>query len=179
MAWNIENYIPLVKWHGFNTNKPASFGSTVSFATAPTGPKQASVLSGQASTVTLTAAQSGYTALFDSAAGIVYTLPAPVVGMTFDFIVVTTITSNAAKVITNTGTVLLIGDIFTTATDSSNATKGWVGNGSSHIAVSMNGTTTGGYQGAILQFKCVSSTLWEVSGSTPATGTVATPFSTS
>jgi hypothetical protein len=55
--------------------------------------------SGNGATVTLTAAESGTTQIFDRAAGIVYTLPAPVPGMTFDFFVKTSVTSNAHKVI--------------------------------------------------------------------------------
>lgn len=128
-------------------------------------------------TVTLYPQDSNQTYLFDSAAGIVYTLPKPSVGLRFKFVTTVTITSNAAKVITNSASVFLNGLMTTVATDSSNALAAWVGNGSSHISVSMNGTTTGGVVGGQFNIVCVSSTLWTVDGWTPATSTVATPFS--
>jgi hypothetical protein len=140
---------------------------------------KAPVISGSGATVTLTVAQSGSAVLFDRAAGIVFTLPAPSVGLYYDFLVNTTVTSNAHKVITDTGTTLLTGSLINIDTDSSNAVAAWTGNGSSHVAVSMNGTTTGGLKGTWMRFTCISSTLWMVTGIDQGTGTVATPFATS
>jgi hypothetical protein len=137
------------------------------------------VISGQGATRTLNELESGSTCLFDRAAGIVYTLPTAKPGTTFDFIVSTTITSNAAKVITAAGTELLIGGLVNIDTDTANAVAAWVGNGSTHIAVSMNGTTTGAVQGTRLTFTCLSSTRWLVEGTVHGTGVVATPFATS
>lgn len=34
---NIEQWVPGLYEHGFNTDRPATFGSTVAFSTAPTG----------------------------------------------------------------------------------------------------------------------------------------------
>lgn len=149
---------------------------TVTGATTLTGAvtQKSPVISGSGATVTLTAAQSGNIVLFDKADGIVFTLPAPAVGLHYTFIVKTTITSNAAKVITDAGTTLLIGTLLT---DNAGTAAGWAGNGTTHIAVSMNGTTTGGIQGTRITFECVSSTLWEVNGIVQASGTTATPFS--
>lgn len=149
---------------------------TISGNGAVTGLKE-NVISGQGATATLTAAQSGSTCLFDRAAGIIYTLPAPVVGLNFSFIVTTTITSNNAKVITDAGTTLLIGDIDLAS--SAPATTTFFGNGSTHIAVTQNGTTTGGIIGSMLTFTCVSSTVWNVAGAAQGSGTLATPFATS
>jgi hypothetical protein len=141
--------------------------------------KQA-VISGQGATRTLNELESGSICLFDRAAGIVYTLPAtPTPGTYFDFIVTTTITSNAAKIITGTATELLIGNIINVDTDTSNAVAAWTGNGSTHVAVSMNGTTTGGRIGMRLRFTCLSATAWIVDGIVAGSGTVATPFATS
>lgn len=137
-------------------------------------------ISGQGATRTLNANESGSVCLFDRAAGIVYTLPtAPAPGTNFTFFVSTTITSNAAKVITGAGTELLIGSLVNVDTDTSNAVAAWTGNGSSHVAVSMNGTTTGGIQGTTLKFTALSSTRWMVEGTVQGSGTVATPFATS
>lgn len=137
------------------------------------------VISGQGATRSLNVNESGALCLFDRAAGIVYTLPTAVPGTYFDFLVTTTVTSNAAKVITGAGTELLIGALVNVDTDSSNAVAAWTGNGSSHVAVSMNGTTTGAVAGTKLRFTCLSTTRWMVEGNVLGTGTVATPFATS
>lgn len=137
------------------------------------------VIQGQGATATLSQGDSGSTVLFDRAAGIIFTLPAPVVGTVFDFIVKTTITSNNAKIITNTGTVFLQGGYINVDTDTSNAVAAFTGNGTTHVAVTMNGTTTGAVAGTALRFECVSATMWQVSGIVLGTGTVATAFATS
>jgi hypothetical protein len=140
-------------------------------------------ISGSGATVTLTAAQSGSTALFDRAAGIVYTLPAPEVGLLYKFFVSTTITSNAAKIITNAAAVYLLGNVLTNTVSATPAAadgpKTFAGNGSTHIAISMSGTTTGGIIGTWIECECISSTLWAVRGVVCASGTIATPFATS
>ena len=140
-------------------------------------------ISGSGATVTLTASQSGSTALFDRAAGIVYTLPAPEVGLLYRFFVSTTITSNAAKIITSAATVYLLGNVLSnTAAATPSAADGpktFAGNGSSHIAISMSGSTTGGIIGTWIECECISSTLWAVRGVVCASGTIATPFSNS
>lgn len=137
------------------------------------------IISGQGATRSLNVNESGATCLFDRAAGIVYTLPLAIPGTYFDFMVTTTVTSNAAKVITGAGTELLIGSLVNVDTDTSNAVAAWTGNGSTHVAVSMNGTTTGAVLGTKLRFTCLSSTRWLVEGVIQGTGTVATPFATS
>lgn len=138
------------------------------------------VISGSGATVTLTKDQFGSTVLFDRAAGIVFTLPANTPGGYFDFFVSVTITGGAAKVITAAGTELLVGTIINTDTDSSDAIASWkslVATG--NVAVSMNGTTTGGIKGDWLRFTCLNTTTWNVQGLTLGTSTVATPFATS
>ena len=138
------------------------------------------VISGQGATRTLNQNESGSTCLFDRAAGIVYTLPtAPFVGSYYDFVVLTTITSNAAKIITGAGTELLIGGYTNVDTDTSNAVAAFTGNGSTHVSVSMNGTTTGGIAGTKLRFTCLSATRWMVEGIVMGSGVVATAFATS
>ena len=137
------------------------------------------VISGQGATRTLSVDETGSTCLFDRAAGIVYTLPLAVPGLVYDFVVTTTITSNAAKVITGAGTELLIGGYTNVDTDTSNAVAAFTGNGSTHVSVSMNGTTTGGILGTKLRFTCLSSTRWMVEGIVQGSGTVATAFATS
>ena len=137
------------------------------------------VISGQGATRTLSVDESGSTVLFDRAAGIVYTLPLAKAGTYFDFVITTTITSNAAKVITGAATEFLIGGYTNVDTDTSNAVAVFTGNGSTHVAVSMNGTTTGGILGTKLRFTCLSSTRWMVEGIVQGSGVVATSFATS
>lgn len=137
------------------------------------------VISGQGATRSLSANESGSVCLFDRAAGIVYTLPTAKVGTYFDFFVTTTITSNNAKVITGAGTEFLLGSLNSVDTDTGNAEVGFTGNGTSHVAITQNGTTTGGVKGTKFRVTCVSSTIWSIEGNILGSGTVATPLATS
>jgi len=132
---------------------------------------------------TLIAAQSGSTCCWDAAAGFTYTLPAPVVGLVFDFVVTVTNTSSNHKVITDAATTFLKGSVFQTVEDTTpGATAGpkdFLLNGSTHVAVTMNGTTTGGLFGTRLRCQCISSTVWLVTGYVKGSGTIATPAATS
>lgn len=169
MAQLLENNFPYVKDNkGLVTNYPATFNSTVTF----NGGRVSAVL-GSAGGTTITAATSGATYLFDTAAGITYTLPAPVVGLTYTFVVTTSVTSSNHKVITSAGTVLLQG-VITSATTTASVFESVIG--SSNISVTMNGTTTGGLVGTQLDFKCLSATLWQVYGTNFTSGTTATAF---
>lgn len=139
----------------------------------------ATIVSGSGATVALTQAQSGALVIFDRAAGIVFTLPAPVVGTTFRFAFLTSITSGSGKVITNAGTVFLLGSMISIDTDSANVTVGFTADGSTILSSAMNGTTTGGLKGTYFELTCISSTIWVCEGTVLGNGTVATPFATS
>lgn len=129
-------------------------------------------------TRTLLQKESGALCLFDRAAGVVYTLPAPVIGMQFDFCSTVTITSNAAKIITNSASVFILGDVQMVI-DAAATVLAAAGNGSTHVSISMNGTTTGGVIGTRLRLTAISSTQWVIDGKVSASGTLATPFATS
>lgn len=133
--------------------------------------------SGNGATVTITAAQSGQKFLFDRAAGIVYTLPAPVPGMTFDFINTVTITSNAAVVVTASASHFIVG-ITHVAVSGGITGLDFACNGTTHIKVTSNGTTSGGILGGRLHFTAVSSTVWQVDGILVGSGSTVTPCST-
>ena len=137
------------------------------------------VISGSGATRALNELESGSLCLFDRAAGIVFTLPVAKIGAYFDFVITTTITSNSAKIITGAGTEFLIGGYTNVDTDTANAVAVFTGNGSTHIAVTMNGTTTGGILGTKLRFTCLSTTRWMVEGIVQGNGIVATAFATS
>ncbi len=129
---------------------------------------------------TLTAAMSGAVMLQDTISGETFTLPTPVVGMQYDFVVSLSCTSNSHKVITSAGSVFLAGAITGAVDDT--AVKSWVGDGATHVAVTQsaaNSNAKGGLIGSWTRFVAVSTTLWIVSGLTVAGGTPTTPFATS
>lgn len=194
MAQKIEEYIGGIRENGLVTDKAVTFGTTLAvtgvatftaapvFTAAPTGPVSTSVLASSGNT-TLTAAMSGATLLFDSAAGITFTLPTPVVGMTYNFFTSVTQTSSAHVVTAGAGKFLLGAVAMFSGEDvTPSATLGpkmYAGNGTTHIQYTTNGTTTGGGAGTNLKFVAISTTVWAVSGIVKSpSGTLATPFST-
>lgn len=136
-----------------------------------------SIVSGSGATATLSVDQTFSKVLFDRAAGIVFTLPKAVPGLVFDFTASVAVTSNNYKVITGAATEFLVGSIRTVKTDFTTLEN--IPDGTTHRAVTMNGTTTGGLKGTSLRFTCLSSTLWEVTGVVQASGVIATPLATS
>jgi hypothetical protein len=140
---------------------------------------QARVIIGDAvATRTLTAKESGALCLFDSAAGVVYTLPSPTIGMTFEFMTTVTRTSNAHKVITALATEFILGAIGT-MNNAATTAEAFAADGSTIRAVSSNGTTTGGIIGDRYRLTALSTTQWLIEGMLINSGTAATPFATS
>lgn len=137
------------------------------------------VINGVGATRTLLAEESGSLCLFDRAAGNVYTLPTPVAGMQFEFGVTVAVTSNAAKVITNSASVFLLGSVLSGNLTVAASGDVFQANGTTHVAISMNGTDTGGLVGGRLKFTAISSTQWYVEGINVGSGTNADPFATS
>lgn len=140
------------------------------------------LISGLGATRTLSVDETGDTILLDRAAGIVVTLPLAVPGLVYDFVVTTSVTSNAYKIITGAATEFLIGGYTNVDTDTSNAVAVFTGNGSTHVAINMaaaSSNSTGGLAGTRLRFTCVSLTRWEVEGMVLGGGAVATAFATS
>lgn len=129
-------------------------------------------------TKAILAEENGALFILDKIDGTVLTLPPPVVGMFFDFAVKASVTSNAYKIITNTGTVFLVGQYTSNDTDTGGAAVFFPANGTTHIAIIMDGITKGGLIGTKLRFTCISATLWLVEGVNNGSGTVATAFST-
>lgn len=137
------------------------------------------IISGSGATATLTTEQSGSLIMLDRAAGIVFTLPAPVVGLTYEFLASVSVTSNAYKFSTATqGTDFIVGDYVSVDTDTASALVGFPCNGSTHDNFSMNGTTTGGLIGTRLKLTAISTTVWAISGFNEGNGVVATACST-
>jgi len=136
------------------------------------------VISGVGATRTLLASESGAECLFDSASGVVYTLPAPVAGLKFKFRTTVTITGGAAKVITDAATSFLLGTV-NMVINTSATTLAALANGTTHRAISMNGSTTGGVQGDAFEVTAINSTQWVITGIVSGSGALATPMATS
>lgn len=170
--------LPGIRQFGLNTNQPVNLsGFTVDSSGNASGTKSP-IVDSTAATLTLTAAQSGSTVLLDRAAGTIVTLPAPSVGLGFTFIVNTAVTSNNHKVITDAGTTFLLGGVVMTEAADTNAGLGALFNGTSHIAILMNGTTTGGIIGTAFNVYCITATQWAIEGIVAGSGTLATCAST-
>lgn len=134
-------------------------------------------ISATASTLSLTmATHGGATVVAHRAAGITMTLPAASgSGVKFKVVVGTTVTSNSLKVqVANatdvmTGTALFGQDaadtavMFETAADTD--------------TITLDGSTTGGIKGDVIELEDIGSGLWSVSVVGSATGTEATCFS--
>lgn len=198
MAQLFENNEPYIKDNkGITTKLPlilsgtaatlavggtSTFTGVATFTASPVfnGGRTINVVSGSGATVTLTTAQSGSLVLMDRAAGIVFTLPAPVAGLTFTFLTTVTVTSNTYKVITDAGTTFVAGSLL--ASSDNLASKSFLGNGTSHLATIMNSASsnaTGGIIGSVQEWRCTGSTLWNATGIIVASSTPTTAFSTS
>lgn len=146
------------------------------------------VIANQGATRTLKPGESGALCLFDRAAGIVYTLPAPTLvdtGMYFDFLVTVSVTSNAHKIITDAATTFLVGAV-TMVTIATASPAGFSADGTTIRAISAAGTTTGGligetYRVVLLPGSTATTvpTKWGVSGVQVGSGTIVTAFATS
>lgn len=132
-----------------------------------------------AANTTLTPEQSGALVCLGVASGATLTLPTPKEGMQFDVVVTVSRTSNSYKIITNSASVFLVGAYM--AGDATIATSGDVFtlDGTTHVALTIDGDTKGGLVGGCLTFTALSATQWYVEGLVVGTGTMATAAATS
>lgn len=137
------------------------------------------VISGVGATRQLLAKEAGALCLFDRAAGVVYTLPTPVAGMEFHFATTVTITSNAAKTITKTPASEFIIGLVEVVGGTTETVASADFNGTTHVAISSNGSTTGGVIGDQYTLTAISATQWYIKGLISGSGAVATPAATS
>jgi hypothetical protein len=133
------------------------------------------IVSGSGATVTLTEDESGKTIFLDRAAGIVFTLPAPVIGYKYKFIATVAVTSNAYSIDTDAASTFLVGAVITGIGDAA-TTETSAANGSTHVSLDMNGTTKGGLIGSWVEVECISTTQWMVTGNLIGSGALATVF---
>ena len=98
--------------------------------------------------------------------------------MDFEVAVATSVTSSNHKIITNAATVFMLGEVFTFTTATASG-AGFAFDGTTHVAATMNGTTSGGLIGTILRFRAISTTVWFVTGVVLGSGVIVTPAATS
>lgn len=170
MVQLLESMLPGVQSDGLNTNKPVTFGSTVTGAL--------NTVTALTTTAALTAAQSGSIILWNAAAGFTITLPAPVVGLQYTLAVQVSVTSSSHKIITNAASVFLLGGVLMSEAAGTTNLIG-LADGAASRAVTMNGTTTGGLIGTTFNLYCISATQWLLEGIVAGSGTLATPIATS
>lgn len=147
-------------------------------ATDP-GVSMRSVIQSVGATRTLTQGESGALCLFDRAAGNVYTLPTPAVGLTFEFLATVAVTSNAYKVITALASEFLVGGIIMGDVTVAQSGDYFEADGTTIRAISAAGSTTGGLLGERYVLTAISATQWAIHGVCHGAGTLATPFATS
>lgn len=127
---------------------------------------------------TLVQRDSGALVLLDQADGSVLILPTPEEGMFFDVAVKVSVTSNDHVVQTGVAaSEFMLGGIQQMI-DTTAVSEGQFANGTSHITMTMNGTTEGGLIGTVLRFTAINSTQWVVTGLVAGSGTLVTPFTT-
>ena len=126
--------------------------------------------------------ESGALIIFASLTGNLVTLPTPVKGLWFEFINELARTSNATKIITKDITTdFMLGSIISASETVAEGMDVFTADGTSnHVAISMNGTTTGGQVGTRLVFTALNSTQWLVKGVNQGSGgAVLDPFASS
>jgi hypothetical protein len=126
-------------------------------------------------TRTLKASDSGGVFLWDAATGVSYTLPVPAAGMRFTFVATVSVTSNAHAIATDAATTF-IGGAIQQVIDTSGTSEGQVGDATSDVTISMNGSTTGGLIGTQIDVVALSATTWSATGLVVSSGTLSTPY---
>lgn len=126
--------------------------------------------------LTLTQAlHSGAVVTVNAAAGAALTLPAATgSGALFKIIIGTTITSNSTT-IKVVGNDTMVG--FAHVAQDGGDTSVLFGASGTDDTITLNGTTTGGTKGDVIDLIDIAADLWHVNMVTTATGTEATPFS--
>lgn len=114
--------------------------------------------------------------VINAAAGCAITLPnATGTGSVYRFMIGTTITSNSTTIKVNNGTDVMSGRAYVIS-DNSAAVLGYA-TAASDDTITLNGTTTGGYAGDVIEITDAIAGTFLVEVHTKATGTEATPFS--
>lgn len=118
-------------------------------------------------------AYAGRTINLNSTTGRIVTLPAATgSGATYTIVVGATV-SSGSHVIAAAGTDVIQG-VVSVATDAAGVT---IPTAADTDKITMNGSTTGGVRGSLVEVQDIASGIWSVRGSLVSTGAEATPFS--
>jgi len=134
------------------------------------------VISGEGATRVLLPSESGSLCLFDRAAGIIYTLPAPAVGMEFEFLITVAGSSNSYSIDTDAATTFIGGGVAAVSTAVAEGGDSFAAVIASTVSCDFDSAVTGRLIGTQVKFTCLSSTTWGCEGVTHGVGTLATPF---
>ena len=127
-----------------------------------------------AATLSPTIAQCGSLIQMGATTGEVVTLPPPVQGCSFDFLITVTNTSNSNEIRTDSGSTFLAGSVAHSATGIAALTF-WA-DGTSTQALKMDGAHLGGLIFSNFHVLANSATQWEISGTNLCTATCTTGF---
>lgn len=128
-------------------------------------------------TRTLVAADSGAVHLLDSASGVAYILPVAVPGMTFGFYATVAVTSADVYSITTDSATTFLGGTVMMGIAATDTNESQVGDETSDVTITMNGSTTGGLEGTYIEVYALSTTVWLARRShIIGSGSLATPF---
>ena len=128
-----------------------------------------------ATSVGLTAAQSGSVIHMDLGAAVAITLPAAAVGLNYSFWV--GVTTHASTTITCAEGDFYVGALTLHDSDTAASEVIYIGDGSADDIITLNATTTGGIQGSWIDMVALSGTQWLVRGHLINSGDDADPFS--
>jgi len=152
--------------------------NVINLVTGKTGRK---VHASSAATRLLQPSESGDLFLFDSAGGQIFTLPEAVVGLKYSFRTTVTVTaSDTYAVLCSTATAgdFFLGSVKVSVEGSATEDDPYFANGTSHLGISSNGSTTGGLIGGWIEVECITTTFWQIKGHLLGTGTVVIPYTT-
>jgi len=126
-----------------------------------------------ASTLAVTSDYNGFTIPVSRAAGTAITLPASSGSQaTYSFLISTSVTSNSTTVKVANST-----DVMNGIANVGGTTGSAFSTLASSDTITLNGSTTGGLAGSIIEITDVATGFWRVSASLVGSGTPATPFS--
>ena len=121
-------------------------------------------------TIAIAAADSGGLIVLDSGAAAAFTLPAAVVGLTYDVII--PVATNAATTFTCAAGEFYEGTYYLLAVDTDAVPFEITGDGSADDVMTINGTTMGGLVGGTMNLTCVTAGKWMLSGALLASGSL-------
>lgn len=135
------------------------------------------IVNATAATLAVTlAAHDGKTVTLNRAGGIAVTLPAAAgTGARFRFVVGTTVTTPSTTIKVANASDTMVG--FASTFQDGGDTALFFEAGGTDDTITLNGTTTGGIKGDLIEIEDVATNLWHVRLTLSATGTEATPFS--